>query len=478
MGLIKAAFGAASGVLADQWKEYFYCDSIADNVLMVRGQKSRGGRSSNTKGHDNVITNGSVIAVADGQCMMIADNGRIAEFCAEPGEFTYDTSLEPSIFSGSFGDSLRESFKTFGRRFTFGGDVGRDQRVYYFNTKELMGNKYGTPSPVPFRVVDNNIGFDGDISIRCFGEYSYRICDPILFYKHIGGNVTTEYTRESLDSQLKTELLTALGPAFAKISAMGIRYSALPGHSMEIADALNEVLSKKWRNLRGLEIVSFGVSNVNASEEDEAMLKELQKTAVLRNTTMAGAYTFATQGEAMKTAAANPNGAMMGFMGMGMAQQAGGMNAAQLFQMGQQQAAQQQAQQLIDAQAQAMANAAPAANGWKCSCGAIATGKFCPECGSKKPEPKPVNGWKCSCGATATGKFCPECGAKKPADEGWTCACGSVNKGKFCPECGAKKPAGVPQYRCDKCGWQPADPTKAPRFCPECGDPFDAGDIV
>lgn len=462
MGLIKAAIGAAGGILADQWKEYFYCDSLAEDVLMAKGQKSRGGRSSNTKGHDNVISNGSVISVADGQCMLIVDNGRIAEFCAEPGEFTYDTSAEPSIFTGNLDESITETFKALGRRIAFGGDVGRDQRVYYINTKELMGNKYGTPSPVPFRVVDNNIGMDIEISIRCFGEYSYRICDPMLFYKNVAANVTTAFTRDALDSQLKAELLTALGPAFARISAKGIRYSALPGHTMEIADALNEVLTNKWRNLRGLEIVSFGISNVNASAEDEAMIKELQKTAVFRNTSMAGAYMVGAQGEAMKAAAANPNGAMMGFMGMGMAQQAGGVNAAQLYQMNQQPAA-----------------PAPAADGWKCSCGATATGKFCPECGSKKPEPKSANGWKCSCGATATGKFCPECGAKKPEEpKGWKCSCGAVNMGKFCPECGAKKPAAVPQYRCDKCGWQPADPTKAPRFCPECGDPFDNGDIV
>jgi membrane protease subunit (stomatin/prohibitin family) len=301
----------------------------------------------------------------------------------------------------------------------------------------------------------------------------------MLFYKNVCGNVTENYTRSNLEGQMRTELLTALGPAFAKISAMGIRYSALPGHTFEIAEALNEVLTPKWRNLRGIEIVSFGVSNVNASEEDEAMIKELQKTAVFRNANMAGAYMVGAQGEAMKAAASNPNGAMMGFMGMGMAQQAGGMNAAQLFQIGQQQTAQQQAQQLVDAQAKAMANAAATDNSWKCSCGATATGKFCPECGSKKPEPKSANGWKCACGAMATGKFCPECGSPKPADNGsWTCSCGAKNTGKFCAECGSKKPAGVPQYRCDKCGWQPADPTKAPRFCPECGDPFDNGDIV
>lgn len=430
MGLIKAALVSGSSVLADQWKEYFYCDAIPDDVLMLRGSKSRGARSSNTKGNDNVISNGSVIAVADGQCMMIVDQGRIAEFCAEPGEFVYDTSAEPSVFSGKFGESILESFKIFGRRFTFGGDVGRDQRVYYFNTRELMGNKYGTPSPVPFRVVDHNIGLDTDISIRCFGEYSYRICDPMLFYKNVCANVTDRFTRSSLDSQLKSELLTALGPAFARISAMGVRYSALPGHTMEIAHALNEILSEKWKGQRGLEIVNFGVSSVKASEEDEEMIKQLQKTAVFRNPGMAGAYMVGAQGDAMKAAASNAGGAMVGFMGMNMAQQAGGMNANQLFQMAQQQAA-----------------AAPAAEGWTCSCGANCTGKFCSECGSPRPSQ-------------------------------WQCSCGAVNKGKFCPECGAKKPERVLKHRCDKCGWQPEDPTKAPRFCPECGDPFNAADII
>ena len=459
MGLIKALKGAAGGILADQWKEYFRCDALPGDVLVRKGMKQVGGRSSNTKATDNIITSGSVIAVADGQCMMIVDQGKIVEFAAEPGEYKYDASTEPTVFCGDLGEGIMQSFEQLTRRFTFGGEPAKDQRIYYINTKEIMGNKYGTPSPVPFRVVDHNIGLDVDIAIRCFGEYSYRICDPMLFYKNVCGNVTADFTRSNLDSQMKSDLLTALGGAFARVSALGVRYSALPGHGIEMAQALNDVLSPKWRNKWGVEIVSFGVSSVKASEEDEAMIKELQKTAVFRNANMAGAYMVGAQGEAMKAAASNPNGAMMGFMGMNMAQQAGGMNAAQLFQMGQQQAA-----------------AAPAANGWKCACGATATGKFCPECGSRKPEPK-ASGWKCACGATAIGKFCPECGAKKP-EEGWKCACGTVNQGKFCAECGAKKPAGVPQYKCDKCGWQPADPTKAPRFCPECGDPFDAGDII
>ena len=463
MGLIKAALGSAGGVLADQWREYFYCDSLAADVLMTKGQKRTSKRSSNTKGSDNIITNGSVIAVNEGQAMMIVDQGAIVEFTAEAGEFTWDASTEGSIFYGGLGQGIKDSWNNFKRRFTFGGDTGKDQRVYFFNLKEIMGNKYGTPAPVPFRVVDHNIGLDIDVSIRCNGEYSYKITDPMLFYKNVAANVAGDFDRSQIDSALKTDFLTHLQPAFAKISALGIRYSALPGHTVELAEAMNEVLTAKWADLRGISIVTVGVNSITASAEDEKMLKELQKSAVFRNANMAAAHMVQAQAEAMKTAAGNQGGAMMGFMGMNMAQQTGGINANQLFQMGQQQAA--------------PAPAAPAAGSWKCSCGAVATGKFCPECGSKKPEPKPANGWKCACGATATGKFCPECGAKAPA-EGWTCSCGKVNKGKFCSECGAKKPESAPAYRCNKCGWQPEDLANPPKFCPECGDRFDGDDVM
>ena len=445
MGLINAALGAAGGVMADQWKEYFYCEAIPENVMAVKGLHRVSGRSTNYKGSENVITNGSVVAVADGQCMIIVDQGKVTELCAEPGEFVYDSSTEPSIFSGSLGQSILATFKNIGKRFTFGGEPPKDQRIYYFNTKELIGNKYGTPSPVPFRVVDQRAGIDIDISLRCFGEYSYRICDPILFYTNVCGNVSEEFTRDRLDGQLKTELLTALQPAFAKISDMGIRYSSLPGHTMELADALNEVLSSKWRDLRGLEIVSFGVSSVKASEEDEKMLKEMQRNVAFMDPTRAAAHLVGAQASAMQAAASNQGaGSAMAFMGMNMAGQAGGMNAQNLYQMGAQQQSQQQAAQ--------PAPAAPAA---------------------------PTAGWTCSCGKTGnTGKFCAECGSPKPVSDTWTCACGAVNKGKFCSECGKPKPTAPRHYKCNKCGWEPADPTNPPKFCPECGDPFNDADLT
>ena len=437
MGLIQAGLSAVNSVLADQWKEYFYCEALDTETLVVKGRKKNTGKSN--RGNDNVISNGSVVAVADGQCMIIVDNGKIAELCAEPGEFRYDASSEPSVFAGDLGNAVKETFKVLGKRFTFGGEIPKDQRVYYFNTKEIVGNKYGTPSPVPFRVVDQRAGIDIDIAIRCFGEYSYRVSNPILFYTNVCGNVANAYTRGQLDNQLKTELLTALQPAFAKISEMGIRYSALPAHTGEIADALNDVLSAKWRDLRGLEIVSFGVSSVKANEEDEKLIKEMQRNAAFRDPTMAAAHLVGAQAAAMQGAANNAGGAAVGFMGMNMAQQAGGMNAAALYGMGAQQPAPE------------AAASAPAKETWTCP----------------------------GCGKQAFGKFCTECGTKKPAPDGWTCpSCGAVNKGKFCAECGAKKPAAAPLYKCDKCGWEPEDPTHPPKFCPECGDPFDEGDIV
>ena len=436
MGLIKAGIGALGGTLADQWKEIFYCESMPKEVLVTKGQKRVSGRSSNTKGSDNIITNGSGIAVADGQCMMIVDQGKVVEVCAEPGEFTYDSSTEPSIFTGNLGDSIKKTFETIGKRFTYGGDTGRDQRVYYFNMKELIDNKFGTANPVPFRVVDSKIGMDVDVSIRCSGVYSYKIADPLLFYTNVCGNVSSEYTRDELDGQLKLEFISALQPAFGRLSELELRPNQVVMHTAELADALNTELSAKWGELRGLRVVSIAIGSVTLPDEDAEMIKQAQRTAIMRDPTMAAATLVGAQADAMKAAAANEGGAMTGFMGMGMAANAGGMNAQNLFAMGQQNQQNQQPQ------------ASPAAGAWRCSCG-----------------------------ATATGKFCPECGAKKPEADGWKCSCGAVNQGKFCQNCGAKKPDGAPLYRCDKCGWEPEDPKNPPKFCPECGDVFDEHDV-
>ena len=446
MGLIKAGTGAVGGVLADQWKEFFYCKAMPKELLVTKGHKRIGSRSANTKASDNIITSGSGIAIADGQCMMIVEQGKVVELCAIPGEYTYDSSTEPSIFSGSLSDSITKTFQTIGKRFTFGGDTAKDQRVYYFNTKEIMDNKFGTPNPIPFRVVDSKIGLDIDVAVRCSGLYSYKIDDPMLFYANVCGNVEQDYTRDEIDSQLKTEFISALQPAFARLSELELRPNQIVAHNTELEDAMNAALSAKWGELRGLKVVTIALGSVTLPEEDAELIKQAQRSAIMRDPTMAAATLVGAQADAMKTAAGNQAGAMTGFMGMGMAMNAGnGVNAQDLFAMGQQ----QQAQQVAAQQASAQQAAKPAADSWKCSCG-----------------------------ATNTGKFCSECGAPKPADaEGWVCSCGAVNKGKFCSNCGAKKPAGAPLYRCDKCGWEPEDPAHPPKFCPECGDIFDDNDI-
>lgn len=432
MGLIKAGIGALGGTLADQWKEFFYCDALDKDVLVTKGSKRVSGRSSNTKGNDNIISNGSGIAVADGQCMIIVEQGKVVEVCAEPGEFTYDTSSEPSIFTGSLGKGILDTFKTIGKRFTYGGDTAKDQRVYYFNTKELIDNKFGTPNPIPFRVVDSKIGLDIDVSVRCSGVYSYKIADPLLFYANVCGNVEREYTRSEIDGQLKTEFISALQPAFGKLSDLELRPNQIVAHNTDLENAMNEALSSKWGSLRGLQVVSVALGSVTLPDDDAEMIKQAQRTAIMRDPTMAAATLIGAQSDAMKTAAGNPNGAMMGFMGMGMANQAGGANAQNLFAMGN--AASQNA------------NSAGSAG---------------------------ETAWKCACGAQASGNFCPECGAKRSAAAlEWTCSCGAKNQGKFCQNCGKRKPV----LQCDKCGWKPSDPEHPPKFCPECGDKFDEND--
>ena len=442
MGLIKAITSAAGGVLADQWKEFFYCDALDSDTLMVRGQKRTSGRASNNKGSDNIISNGSGIAVADGQCMLIVDQGKIVEVCAEPGEYTFDTSSEPSVFAGELGDAIMDTFQAIGRRIGYAGDSGKDQRVYYVNTKEIMGNKFGTPSPILFEVVNRRIGMSRTVNVRCNGVYSYHISDPLLFYSKVCGNVKTAFTRSEIDEQLKSEFVSALQPAFGALAEQELRPAQLPAKANELKVAMNDALKLDWQ-ARGITVATIALNPIRLNDEDLKKITEMEDAASYgSNPFMIAGLQATSTANAMEAAASNAAGAMTGFMGMNMAGTAmgGGFNSAQQFyQMGMQQA-QQQAQQQSTAPA-------PAASGWKCACGAVNSGKFCVECGAPKPQ------------------------------EGWKCACGAVNKGKFCPECGAKKPAAEPLYRCDKCGWEPEDPKNPPKFCPECGDRFDEGDI-
>lgn len=388
MGLILTTLSAAGSTLRDQWKEYFYCDALDADTICVKARKKTQGFGNH--GNDNIISDGSVIAVADGQCMLIVEQGQVVDICAEPGEYRYDSSTEPSIFTGtSLSSSIKDVFAEIGKRITFGGETANDQRVYYFNTKELTGLKYGTASPVPFRVVDQRAGIDIDISVKAFGEYSIRVTDPILFYTNVCANVKDRYKVSDISDQMRSELLTALQPAFARISASGVRYSEVPAHTGELAEALNAELSKKWKDQRGIEIVSFGVSSIKADEEDEAMIKQMQRDAAYVNPALAGAAMVGAQTQAMKDAAKNTNGAAMGFMGMNMAQQAGGINANAFYQQAQ-------------------------ASGWICpKCGTSNSGRFCSNCGS----PNPANAkWICpKCNTENTGNFCNNCGEKKPA---------------------------------------------------------------
>lgn len=451
MGLIKAAKDAVQTVLADQWREYFYCDSLSNDVLMTKGQKRvNEGRNSNTKASDNIISNGSVIAVNEGQCMIIVDQGGIVDVCADAGEFVYDNSTEPSLFYGNLGDSVKGSFSTLGRRFTFGGNTAKDQRVYFFNTKEIINNLFGTPTPIPFRVLDKNTGFDFDTAVKINGQYSFKIVDPILFYTNVCANVPDSYKKTDLLATLKGELLTALQPALAKISAQGVRPYEIPGFSVEICNLLVEELSGQWTELRGIQMVKMAINAADMPSEDRERFQKWQDTAMLRNSDMQSARkteAFSNMMENMQSGGKNGGSVMdgaMNMMAMGMMNNMMGGNAfGGGMGMGQQSAP---AQQMPQMQAGAAA---------------------------------PVLGWTCKCGHTDNrGKFCMECGSPKPSEAGWTCSCGAVNQGKFCTNCGSKKPVGAPLYKCDKCGWEPEDPAHPPKFCPECGDIFDESDRI
>lgn len=354
MGLIKAAVSSVTSVYSDMWKDYFVCNSLSNDVLMVKGVKKGSGLFD--KG--DVITNGSGIVVADGQCAIVVDDGQVVEVANEPGNYTFDTSKSPSIFDGGF-KGLKDTFMQIVERFTYEGVTNRSQYVYYINTKEIMGNMFGTVSPIPFKVRDPRMNLELDVSLKCNGEYSFTICNPVLFYKAISANVASVYQKEQLVNQMKTELLTALQPALAGLSSKGVNtYSDIPVHTMDLVDSLNEVLNKKWTELRGIKVVSFGINSIAPTAEDLKKLQNLQEGFALKDVSQAAGTLAAAQAQAMRDAANNANGAFAGFAGLNMAN--GAANVSGLF---------EQAKQ--------------------------SQGGFCPQCG--KPVSQDAN-------------FCPSCG--------------------------------------------------------------------
>ena len=461
MGLIKAAKDAIESMLADQWREYFYCSALPSDILVKKGQRRV--NSGRNKGTEDIISNGSVIAVNEGQCMLIVDQGGVVDLCAVAGEYVYDSSTEPSLLYGDLNDNVKKTFDNLFRRFTFGGSTGKDQRVYYINTLEIMDNLFGTASPMPFLYVDDRVGIELEVEIKFNGTYSFRITDPLLFYKNVCGNVEDTYERASLRNTMKAELMQAMQPALAKLGDLRIRVSDIPKHTMDLTEELNRQLSVKWAETRGIEVVSLSMNAPTMPQEMREKINSAQMDVAYTNADMRMARTSSAMAEAMVAAANNSAGSDRGTMGMGMAMMMGGMagnmmggNPNAMFQntgnQGMQQPMQQPVQQNVQQSAPQMRPAAQAA---------------------------PVLGWTCKCGsADNRGKFCQECGSPKPADAGWTCSCGTVNQGKFCCNCGSRKPEGAPLYKCDKCGWEPEDPAHPPKFCPECGDPFDENDRV
>lgn len=387
MGLIKAAAAAAGGVFADEWKEYFKCDSLPSNVLMRKGRKS----NPDNRGNDDVISNGSKIDVADGQAALIIEDGKIIEFTAEPGSFIWDTSSEPSCFTGGFFKGMLDSFRRIGGRFTYGGSPDRTQRVYYFNLKEITDNKFGTPTPVTY----DDPYYRAVLYIRYYGQFSLRICDPVLFYTSVAGNVADEYTKDKLSSIITDEFMTALDTALAGCSAQNIKFSQLPAKQKELSDLMKEALSADWKEKRGIEIVSCALAKITPDEKSRARIEEYDTNVMHSDkNAMAGGLAYA-QMDALKKAAANENGSISALMAMGLINNAaGGASGTGVL--------------LNNAQ-----NGNQPAS-WRCpDCGTVNTGRFCSECGKKAAETE--SKWFCpDCGTQNAGKFCSECGRKKP----------------------------------------------------------------
>ena len=411
MGLIKAAVGAVGGTLHDQWKEAIRCEDLGNDILMMKKTTETG-----------VITNKSTIIVGPGQCAVIYDNGKILDATAEEGFYTFDTSSSPSFFAGQFGAVFKEMWE----RFTYNGATAKQQAVFFFNTKEITQNKFGTPAPIPYQDWSHPIPnqMTGQITplrveVKCFGTYTFKIVNPAVFMSEIAGTADV-YRKTQIIEQIRSEVIATFQNVLNELgnSKNKVPVLELPSQTDEIKQVMDEKVFDEPIRRRGLAIEVFSVESVTLDAESEKKIDdyELSSNAMMQQGKLVGAYANAVEG-----AANNANGAANGFMGIGMMNMATGgvmggatqgpWQNAQPVQPIMNNESSAPVQPATDAAVVSTVNNVANSNEWVCSnCNKTSTGKFCSECGTKKPEGK----FCLNCGAklSDTAKFCGECGTK------------------------------------------------------------------
>ena len=397
MGIIRAAIQTVTGSLSDQWQEIVEPEGMGEQTVFTKGVVKKSGG----KGTKDVISNGSVIHVYDNQFMILVDGGKIVDYTAEPGYFIVDNSSSPSLFNGEWGESLKEAFN----RFKFGGATPMSQQVFYINTQEIKGIKFGTRNPINY--FDNF--YNAELFLRAHGTYSIRITNPLLFYAEAIPRNAVRVQIDDINSQYLAEFLEALQTSINQMSADGVRISYVASKSTELSRYMASTLDESWKNLRGMEIVSVALASISYDEESQKLINMRNQGAMMSDPTIREGYMQSAIARGLEAAGSNANGAAAGYMGMGFGMQAAGsvMGSASAVNLQQMQMNQAAAAQAAPAQPQAPAPQPKAAQSWTCGCGAVNTGKFCQECGSARPQ---IGPWTCSCGTVNTGKFCSECG--------------------------------------------------------------------
>ncbi len=423
MGIIKATFQAIGGNLADSWLEVLEADNMSDTTVFSKGVKVRKNdkrNNNNKKGTDDVISNGSVIHVYPGQFMMLVEGGKIIDFTAEEGYYKVDNSAAPSLFAGQFGKSILDAFK----RIKFGGVPSYSQKAYFINLQEIKGIKFGTRTPVNY--FDNF--YNSELFLRAHGTYSIKITDPVKFYTEVIPKNAERVDINEINEQYLSEFLEGLTASINKMSQDGIRISHVASKSRELSRYMAEELDSDWKELRGFEVLSVGIASVSYDEESKKLINMRNQGAMLGDPSVREGYVQGAIARGLENAGSNSGGAATAFMGMGI-----GMNGAGGFMSTASETNRRQMERAAEEKA--------FANSWKCSCGATAEGKFCSECGGRRPEEKSADSWKCSCGAVCTGKFCSECGSRRPEGDWFCTECGEKNSAaaKFCSNCGNKK---------------------------------------